>query len=104
MQYAVRLYGREPEGNLYDLRDEYDLEDFANTLPMVGDCIVDPGVAGALDRRVAANRRVLQVVARYFQPLAHRDVMNPKDDDFCYVALVVDIRRGTQEEQDLVTV
>ena len=88
---------------MYDLKDEFDLEDFA-TLPAVGDCIVDPGVPGGLDRGISANRTVYEVVARYFQPLAHRDVMNPKDDDLCYAVLVVNVRRGTPQEQDLVTV
>lgn len=94
--FAVRIYLRQQDGTLTDLQEEYDGASFANTVPAVGDRIVDPGVARGLNRHLPENRDVYEVVSRYFMPDAH--------DDLTYVAIVVNSRKGRHEERNLVTV
>ena len=97
MVKVVRLYGKDDEGRLYDMKDEYDLSELCNTVPEVGDQIVSPWVDASQDRRDFRNRQVYEITARYFLPRGH-------GDDVCYVALLVNKRPGQELEADLVTV
>ena len=92
--WAVRLYTKEANG-LADTKIEFDDSELAYTVPVVGDLIVDPGVLDGLDRRVAQNRQVFEVLDRYFLPSPSR---NP-----IYFALVVSMRPGGLWEHDIVT-
>jgi hypothetical protein len=65
-----------------------DLQDFAGFLPAVGDTILNPGVIAGRDRDDPSNRDVWIVVDRVFNP---RDQPN-------YVVLVVEERRGTEDD------
>ena len=78
-----------------NLRTEYPLSEFADTLPARGDLIVSPWVSGRVDRRDPVNRIVYEVDARYFLPAAH-------GDDFSYAVLVVKERAGTLAEVEVI--
>ena len=72
---------------------DYDLHDLG-AAPAVGDHIVYPGVPTGLDRDVAANRTVYEVVRRYFEP--SDDPKHPAK-----IALCVQGRPGTEDEMDI---
>ena len=97
-EHWIRLYVVREDGTYADARDDFTLSDFGGVLPAVGDLIVDPGVRQDLDRDVAANRTVYEVVARYFQPLS-----NPKSEHHYSCVLVCTDRRGQDFEADIVT-
>ena len=97
LQTLVRLYYIE-NGKMVDMKHEFPIESLGGTVPVVGDLIVEPGVSGDRKRRmVAAYRDVYEVKARYFLPHAH-------GEDCCYVAVVVEDRKGRDDEFEIVCV
>jgi hypothetical protein len=88
----VRLYFQDHHGKLEDAEADYDLSLFGGVLPAAGDLILDPGVMSGLDRTEARNRRIWTVVRRVFNP---RDLES-------YVALVVEERTPSENEQSLI--
>ena len=94
IEYVVRIY-EERDGELSDLVHEHNLSEFCNTLPSVGDMIVNPMVSGGLDRSDFNNREVFEVVSRYFLPSM---LVNAY-----YAILVVKIRVAKEIEQDIVS-
>ena len=100
---SVRLYERDNEtGELLDRKEEYDLDQFAGSLPAPGDFIVSPWAATKDydDRREPEYRTVYEIESRYFLP----NISKFKDGRIVYVALVVKPRRGTVEEMDFFSV
>ena len=94
----IRIYERDPEYGLVDLKQEYERKDFLNTLPAPGDLIVSPWVSGPTEnRRRPEHRTVYEVESRYFLPHAH-------GEDAVYMALVVKPRPGSEEERGIVTI
>ena len=89
----IRLYVEE-DGQLIDMKHEFELPDLAGTVPAVGDFIVDPGVVQGQDRNNPANRTIYEVISRYFLPHAH-------GDGLAYVAVVVNSRKATWSEVDI---
>ncbi|MGN5375916.1 hypothetical protein [Sphingomonas hankookensis] len=89
---SIRIYERLSDGTLEDRQEDYDLESFAGQMPCIGDMIVVPGVLQGLDRSDYRNREVWTVVGRVFNP---RDLKG-------YVALIVEERRPTTQEQSVV--
>ena len=95
---VVRLHSYdEDQGRIEDMKLEFETEELAGEVPVVGDRIVDPGVPGGLDRNQPANRRIFEVIDRYFLPGAH-------GHDMSYVALVVKSVPGTDREYAIVCV
>lgn len=80
----IRILHRDPTGRVSDGGVDFDLEQFAGQLPMIGDTIVDPGVLQGQDRRMPQNRQIWTVVGRVF---------NARDNED-YVALIVENRDG----------
>lgn len=89
---TIRFYHRDDKGKLHDDCEDFGLDQFAGIIPSVGDKILRDGVPSGLDRKVTANREILTVTDRYF---------NPRDNEN-YVALVVSTSRATAQEEDLV--
>jgi hypothetical protein len=89
---SVRIYHRQPDGKIIDAVHDVSLSDFAGSLPNVGDWILEPGVPTNLDRSDPKNRNFWVVIQRVF---------NPRDNED-YVALVVEDRKPTPAEYDLV--
>ena len=89
--FEIRLHRAASDGSLEDLKMEFSSDELGNTVPSVGDLIVDPGVPSGMDRRDPGNRCVYEVSARYFLPGAHGDLT--------YVALVVDVRKAHEAER-----
>lgn len=87
---VIRLH-EEVDGDLKDMKIEFELHELADTVPAIGDFIVEPGVIVGKERNVPANRTIYEVISRYFMPGAH-------GDDFCYVAVVVKKRCATEQE------
>ncbi|MYE22957.1 MAG: hypothetical protein F4Y01_03280 [Gammaproteobacteria bacterium] len=92
------MYAVAGDGTYVDMREDYELPDFGGVMPCVGDLIVEPGVAGGLDRRDLENRTVLDVVARYFYPRT-----DPKDEWGYIGVLVVRERPAKRHEEEIVT-
>lgn len=98
IEKVIRLYVRNEDGELEDLREEYDFAECADTLPTQGDLIVSPWVGSdRSNRRSPAHRMVNEVESRYFLPRGH-------GDDAVYVAVVVKPRVGTEAERTVVCV
>lgn len=94
-EIAIRLHiENENTGRYEDIGWEYDFFHLANTVPVIGDLIVDPGVVKGLDRNNPANRTIYEVVARYFLPHAH-------GDDLSYAAIIVKPRPATDKEASI---
>ena len=87
---AIRIHMIDEAGMIFDSGHEFDLKELADTVPAVGDTIVDPGVPQGKDRRDPTNRTILEVVARYFLPGAHQNDV--------YVAVVVKDRPAVEKE------
>ena len=90
---AIRLLCRDKRGNIDDMKDDYNLEDFGGVLPAVGDRIVEPGVTRGLDRREPENRTVYTVEERYFQP------RSDAADELIWIHLVLSIREAYESER-----
>jgi|APFEC2959095171_1045051.scaffolds.fasta_scaffold00053_63 hypothetical protein len=85
----IRILYREPDGTVADGQLDFDLEDFAGQVPMIGDMIVDPGVLKGQDRHLPQNRQIWTVVGRVFNARDNSD----------YVSLIVESRDGTIVDQ-----
>jgi hypothetical protein len=84
----LALEGAEP---FEDYRLGFQADHFGGHIPSVGDLIIDPLAPQGADRRVPANRTVLQVVGRYFLPAFGEDE-NP------FAVLIVRPRAGRPAE------
>jgi len=89
---VVRIFYRESDGSLVDSTHDYPLDHFAGQLPVPGDRVLYSGVARGLSRREMRNRRVWDVVGRFFNPMDNED----------YVALIVEEREPTQSEAQVI--
>lgn len=89
---TIRIYFRDSDGKLEDGKLDHGVEDFGGTIPVAGDVILEPGVLAGLDRALPENRRMWSVVRRVF---------NPRDNGGSFIALVVEERRVTEDELDL---
>lgn len=85
---TIRIYYRQPGGEVEDAQEDFGLETFAGILPTIGDTIVNPGASAGIDRGDPLNRQVWTVVQRVFHP---RDLPN-------YVVLVVEVRQGAEAD------
>ena len=92
---TIRLY--EDDEYLADTENEFDLCELADTVPAVGDFIIEPGVTVGDDRKIPANRDIYEVISRYFMPNAH-------GDEHSYFAVVVKRRCATEEEIPIISV
>lgn len=93
---VVRLY-LEKDDKLHDLKHEFELDALCDTVPCVGDLLVDPTVLRGDDRTDPDSRWILEVVGRYFLPGAHGPLLS-------YVALVVSPRPGTEREAEITSI
>ena len=93
---VVRLHTIQ-DGKYVDLEHEFELEELCETIPNVGDFIVEPGVESSKDRADPKNRIVYKVLERYFVPNAHGPTIS-------YVALIVEPRQGTERDEAISTV
>lgn len=89
---TIRLHYIDAAGVITDGEHNFDLSDFAGFLPAVGDTILYPLVAQGLDRSEPANRELLTVVQRVFNP---RDLSG-------YVALVCRSRPATEDDGEII--
>jgi predicted sugar kinase len=64
---------------------------YGGTAPAVGDLVVEKGVEKGVDRTDVRNRTIHKVVARYFIP-----------GDTAHIHLVIESRRGTHREREIV--
>ncbi|WP_455181437.1 hypothetical protein [Azospirillum palustre] len=85
---SIRLYLKQPTGQIEDGQQDFDLSSFGGFLPAIGDMILAPGVSASLDRRQLQNRHMWTVVGRVFNPRDNSD----------YIALVVEERAPTESE------
>ena len=92
-EIAIRILYRNQDGNIDDMKEEYDLADFGGIFPAVGDRIVDPGVVQGRDRREPENRTIWTVEERYFQPRTDPDA------EYFYMYLVVSMRSADESER-----
>ncbi len=86
---TIRILFEEPDGSIVDGQLDFDPDDFASQIPMVGDVILDPGVVGGLSRTEPKNRKIWTVGGRVFNGRDNAD----------YVALIVRERDGTNADQ-----
>lgn len=89
-----RRFGPPPKRRAADYaynRESYELPHFGGVVPNVGDLIRYAGVQHGLDCSVIANRRVRQVVRRYFAPQESHDMVR--------IYLVVTSRPGLDVER-----
>ena len=96
--YLIRLLEINDDGDIESLDQDYSMEEFCNSLPMPGDCIVSPWVPGKLDRFDPANRTVYDVVKRYFMP---ETIIDTEDERYIYVGLVVRSRKAGENERSV---
>ncbi len=89
---TIRLHYRRKNGEIEDAQHDFVLAEFAGMLPSIGDQILHPGVQSGLPRDELSSRRMLTVVGRVFNPKDLQD----------YVALIVEERAPTAEEQSLI--
>jgi len=87
MSVTIRICKRDGD-NVEDARQDFGIDDFGGTVPVIGDAILSPGVRQGLDRGKPENRRVWEVVGRVFNPHDNKD----------YIVLVVDERPGTRAD------
>lgn len=92
-QITVRLHMDKGEDGIVDYSQDFELSDFADFLPSLGDLFLDPGCLQGLDRHQPENRRMYRVLQRVFNP---RDLPN-------YVVLIVEEFAPTGRERVFVT-
>ena len=97
---VIRLYERHDDGRLMDIREEYHLPELGGVIPLPGDLIVAPGVVSGLDRLVAENRTVYEVVQRYFKPAYPKFPLEKSETMYAWVVLEVKPRPGMDDEED----
>ncbi|MCJ2031269.1 hypothetical protein MKK50_18035 [Methylobacterium sp. J-043] len=90
-ELTIRMHYLDCHGFVQESDEDYDLSNFAGFLPAVGDAILAPGVPQGLDRAEPANREMLTVVERVFNP---RDLQH-------YVALVCKSRPANEGDREL---
>jgi hypothetical protein len=88
---TIRILQRDKGGYIEDLVEDFSTYDFAGIIPSVGDRILNPGVAGGLERDNPKNRTLWIVVERFFNLKDNRN----------YVGLVVEERPLAPEEYGL---
>ena len=88
----VAMFEIDENGIIIECDFNFDSSDLEEEVPKVGDFIVEPRVADSLDRKDPANRRVYEVIRRYFLPTDYEDEVN-------MMALVVRTRSGIEGER-----
>jgi predicted sugar kinase len=86
----VHLFYDDGHGCLRDAGAE-PLSSYGGTVPALGDFIVEKGVEKGLDRGEVRYRTIHKVVARYFIP-----------GETAHIHLVIESRRGTHREREVV--
>ncbi|MBA4765306.1 MAG: hypothetical protein H2048_07480 [Erythrobacter sp.] len=85
---TIRILHRAEDGKVSDGSLDFDLNDFGDQVPAVGDQIVNPGVLIGKDRTDPQNREIWTVVGRVFNSRDNKD----------YIGLIVKTRQGTLED------
>ena len=100
----IRIYRRDDEGNLYDDRETFALDDFGGTIPRVGEFIVSRWLRNTNSTeharqagRLWEHRTVAIVEAVYHRP----DKRDSEKDDI-WVVLVLRDRPMEESEQALI--
>lgn len=95
-----RVYQEYEDGTLDDLRDTYDITQFAGVLPAPGDVIVSGLISK--DRQHEPETWILhEVVRRYFKPVYPSRRDEQKGKMTLWVVLVVKERRGRAGEEGI---
>ena len=93
----IRLFRIDDEGNLYDAREDFTIEDFCGTVPRVGDLIVSRWLRNSNEEaRLWSNRTVQVVEAVYFLP-----EKRSRPEDAGWAVIVVKDRQMTEAEWNL---
>ena len=86
---TIRILHRQPDGQIHDGKIDFSPDNFAGSIPAIGDTILNPGVLQGQDRQMPQNRQIWTVVGRVF---------NPRDNED-YVSLIVESRDGTLADE-----
>ena len=96
-EQLIRIYKKDPDGVLYDAREDFYVSDFCGVIPRVGDLIVSRWLRdSSKDGRVCSNRTIHVVEAVYYRP-----DKRTSDADTSWVVLVVRDRQMNEEEAEL---
>ena len=93
----IRIYKKDPDGNLHDAAEDFCVSDFCGVVPRVGDFIVSRWLRDSSEEgRVWSNRTIHVVDAVYYRP-----DKRTSDADDSWVVLVVHDRQMNEEEAGL---
>ena len=93
----IRIYKKDPNGNLHDAGEDFCVSDFCGVVPRVGDFIVSRWLRDSSEEgRVWSNRTIHVVDAVYYRP-----DKRTSDADDSWVVLVVHDRQMNEEEAGL---
>ena len=93
----IRIYKKDPSGNLHDAGEDFCVLDFCGVVPRVGDFIVSRWLRDSSEEgRVWSNRTIYVVDAVYYRP-----DKRTSDADDSWVVLVVHDRQMNEEEAGL---
>ena len=96
-EQRIRIYKKDPDGNLSDAREDFCVSDFCGVVPRVGDFIVSRWLRDSSEEgRVWFNRTIHVVEAVYYRP-----DKRTLDADDLWVVLVVHDRQMKEEEAEL---
>ena len=96
-EQRLRIYKKDPDGNLHDAREDFCVSDFCGVVPRVGDFIVSRWLRDSSEEGLVWSNRTIHVVeAVYFRP-----DKRTSDVDDSWVVLVVHDRQINEEEAEL---
>ena len=96
-EQRIRIYKKDPDGNLHDAGEDFCVSDFCGVVPRVGDFIVSRWLRDSSEEgRVWSNRTIHVVDAVYYRP-----DKRTSDADDSWVVLVVHDRQMNEEEAGL---
>ena len=96
-EQRIRIYKKDPDGNLHDAEEDFCVSDFCGVVPRVGDFIVSRWLPDSSEEgRVWSNRTIHVVEAVYYRP-----DKRTSDVDDSWVVLVVHDRQMNEEEAEL---
>ena len=96
-EQRIRIYKKDPDGNLHDAGEVFCVSDFCGVVPRVGDFIVSRWLRDSSEEgRVWSNRTIHVVDAVYYRP-----DKRTSDADDSWVVLVVHDRQMNEEEAGL---
>ena len=100
-EQRIRIYKKNPDGNLHDAGEDFCVSDFCGVVPRVGDFIVSRWLRDSSEEgRVWFNRTIHVVEAVYYRPDKRTDKRTLDADD-SWVVLVVHDRQMKEEEAEL---